>query len=101
LGLEPALAAEDVNAWFGSHHVLKNVNMSAKPRSVTALIGPSGSGKSTLIRCFNRMHEEVRGARLSGKVMFGGDDMYAPSTDPVDVRGGLGWCFSVPPRFRR
>ena len=98
-GLEPALAAEDVNAWFGSHHVLKNVNMSAKPRSVTALIGPSGSGKSTLIRCFNRMHEEIRGARLTGKVMFGGGDMYAPSFDPVEVRRRIGMVFQRPTPF--
>jgi phosphate transport system ATP-binding protein len=98
-GLEPALAAEDVNAWFGSHHVLKDVNMTAKPRSVTALIGPSGSGKSTLIRCFNRMHEEIRGAKLTGKVLFGGANMYAPSTDPVDVRRRIGMVFQRPTPF--
>jgi phosphate transport system ATP-binding protein len=94
-----ALAAESVNAWFGSHHVLKDISMSAKARSVTALIGPSGSGKSTLIRCFNRMHEEVRGARLTGKVLFGGTDVYAPSTDPVDVRRRIGMVFQRPTPF--
>jgi phosphate transport system ATP-binding protein len=94
-----ALEAEDLNAWFGERHVLKNLSMSAKARSVTALIGPSGSGKSTLIRCFNRMHEEVRGSRLTGKVQFGGSDLYAPSTDPVEVRRRIGMVFQRPTPF--
>ena len=59
-----------LNAWFGSLHALRDVNMVAEPQSVTAVIGPSGCGKSTFIRCLNRMHEEVRGARVSGKVLF-------------------------------
>ena len=94
-----AVEAKGLNAWFGSLHVIKDVNMSAKARSVTALIGPSGSGKSTLIRCFNRMHEEVRGARLTGEVLFGGTDVYAPGTDPVDVRRRIGMVFQRPTPF--
>ena len=94
-----ALTASGVNAWFGSLHVLKDISMTAKARSVTALIGPSGSGKSTLIRCLNRMHEEVRGARLTGKVLFNGTDMYAAGTDPVDVRRRIGMVFQRPTPF--
>ncbi len=94
-----AVEAEGLNAWFGSLHVIKNLTMSAKARSVTALIGPSGSGKSTLIRCFNRMHEEIRGAKLTGKVLFGGSDVYAPGTDPVDVRRRIGMVFQRPTPF--
>ncbi len=94
-----AVEAQDLNAWFGSLHVIKDLSMTAKARSVTAIIGPSGSGKSTLIRCFNRMHEEVRGARLTGKVLFGDSDMYAPGTDPVDVRRRIGMVFQRPTPF--
>jgi phosphate transport system ATP-binding protein len=94
-----ALEASGVNAWFGSNHVLKNVSLAAKKRSVTAIIGPSGCGKSTLIRCLNRMHEEVRGARLSGRVLFNGTDVYAPGTDPVDVRRRIGMVFQRPTPF--
>jgi phosphate transport system ATP-binding protein len=94
-----ALEASGVNAWFGSNHVLKNVSMAAKERSVTAIIGPSGCGKSTLIRCLNRMHEEVRGARLSGRVLFDGTDIYASGTDPVDVRRHIGMVFQRPTPF--
>jgi phosphate transport system ATP-binding protein len=94
-----ALETCGVNAWFGSLHVLKDISMTAKARSVTALIGPSGSGKSTLIRCLNRMHEEVRGARLTGQVLFDGADLYAVGTDPVDVRRRIGMVFQRPTPF--
>jgi phosphate transport system ATP-binding protein len=93
------LETSALNAWFGSLHVLKDISMTAKARSVTALIGPSGSGKSTLIRCLNRMHEEVRGAKLNGKVLFNGTDMYATGTDPVDVRRRIGMVFQRPTPF--
>jgi phosphate transport system ATP-binding protein len=94
-----AMEARGLNAWFGANHVLKNLTMTAKARSVTAIIGPSGCGKSTLIRCFNRMHEEIRGARLTGNVLFGDTDLYAPGTDPVDVRRRIGMVFQRPTPF--
>jgi phosphate transport system ATP-binding protein len=94
-----AVEARGLNAWFGSQHVLKDLSMTARARSVTALIGPSGSGKSTLVRCFNRMHEEIHGAKLSGTVLFGGSDLYAPGTDPVDVRRRIGMVFQRPTPF--
>jgi phosphate transport system ATP-binding protein len=93
------LVASGLNAWFGSLHVLKDINLSAQAQSVTALIGPSGSGKSTLIRCLNRMHEEVRGARVTGTVLFDGTDIYAPGTDPVEVRRRIGMVFQRPTPF--
>ena len=94
-----AIEAHGLNAWFGSHQVLRDLNMTARARAVTALIGPSGSGKSTLIRCFNRMHEEIRGAKLAGQVLFEGGDLYAQGTDPVDVRRRIGMVFQRPTPF--
>jgi phosphate transport system ATP-binding protein len=82
-----------LSAWFGPHKVLHGVNMVAEPQKVTAIIGPSGCGKSTLIRCLNRMHEEVRGARVEGKVLFDGTDIYAPDVDPVEIRRRIGMVF--------
>ncbi len=98
-GAAVALEASGLNAWFGSLHVLKDISMTARARAVTALIGPSGSGKSTLIRCLNRMHEEVRGAKLDGQVLFNGTDLYAPGTDSVDVRRRIGMVFQRPTPF--
>jgi phosphate transport system ATP-binding protein len=83
----------DLNAWFGPKQVLFDINMVAEPKAVTAIIGPSGCGKSTFIRCLNRMHEEVRGARVQGKVLFNGMDVYASDVDPVEVRRRIGMVF--------
>jgi phosphate transport system ATP-binding protein len=99
LGRMSAIETSGLNAWFGSNHVLKNVHMVAKERSVTAMIGPSGCGKSTLIRCLNRMHEEIRGAKTTGQVLFKGGDIYADDTDPVEIRRHIGMVFQRPTPF--
>ena len=82
-----------LDAWFGQKQVLRGVSVVAEPKTVTAIIGPSGCGKSTLVRCMNRMHEEVRGARVRGKVLFDGQDIYGPEVDPVEVRRRIGMVF--------
>jgi phosphate transport system ATP-binding protein len=88
-----------LDAWFGKAKVLKSIDVVAADRAVTAIIGPSGCGKSTLLRCMNRMHEEVRGARAEGEVLFGGQDVYAPDADPVEVRRQIGMVFQRPNPF--
>jgi phosphate transport system ATP-binding protein len=93
------LEATGLSAWFGPKQVLRDVNLVAEPQKVTAIIGPSGCGKSTLVRCLNRMHEEVRGARVHGKVLFDGTDIYAPDVDPVEVRRRIGMVFQRPNPF--
>lgn len=90
---------ENLNAWFGSKHVLKNINMKIKDRAVTAIMGPSGCGKTTLIRCINRMHELVPGARVSGKVFFNGVNIYDNGVDPVQIRRKIGMVFQKPNPF--
>jgi phosphate transport system ATP-binding protein len=89
----------ELNAWFGEKHVLKDINLSVKANSVTAIIGPSGCGKSTMIRCFNRMHELVPEARMSGNVLLDGEDIYARDVDPVLVRRRVGMVFQKPNPF--
>jgi phosphate transport system ATP-binding protein len=88
-----------VNAWFGSVHVLKGIDLTMAPKAVTAIIGPSGCGKSTFIRCLNRMHEVVPGSRVSGTVLVEGEDVYAPGVDPVQVRRRIGMVFQRPNPF--
>jgi phosphate transport system ATP-binding protein len=83
----------DLRVAFGSNEVLHGVSVSAATRSVTAVIGPSGCGKSTFLRALNRMHDEVRGARVTGKVLFDGMDIYDASVDPVLVRSRIGMVF--------
>jgi len=93
------LRSINLNAWFGSKHVLKDINMSVKANAVTAIIGPSGCGKSTLIRTFNRMHELVPTAKISGQVLLDGKDIYADDVDPVQIRRRVGMVFQKPNPF--
>jgi phosphate transport system ATP-binding protein len=93
------LSIEQLNAWFGKHHVVADFKMVAQAHCVTALIGPSGCGKSTLLRCVNRMHEIVPGARVEGRVMFGGQNVYDPDIDAGSVRSEIGMVFQRPNPF--
>jgi phosphate transport system ATP-binding protein len=93
------IQSEGLNAWFGAKQALKDINLSVKANSVTAIIGPSGCGKSTLIRCFNRMHELVPSARMSGKVLLDGKNIYDSDVDPVLIRRRVGMVFQKPNPF--
>jgi phosphate transport system ATP-binding protein len=90
---------ENLNAWFGKKQILKGINMKILENAVTAIIGPSGCGKTTLIRCLNRMHEIVPGARVSGRVLLDGEDIYRTDIDPVSVRRRIGMIFQKPNPF--
>ncbi|MGQ9596593.1 MAG: phosphate ABC transporter ATP-binding protein PstB [Thermoproteota archaeon] len=97
--MEVEIKVENLNAWFGSKQVLKNINMNVMEKTVTAIIGPSGCGKTTLIRCLNRMHEVVPGARVSGKVIFKDVNIYDDKVDPVQIRRKIGMVFQKPNPF--
>lgn len=93
------IQAKNLNAWFGNNHVLKEISMMIRGNVITAIIGPSGCGKSTLIRCFNRMHELVPGARVSGEVLLDGSNIYDRGVDPVLIRRRVGMVFQKPNPF--
>ena len=90
---------KDLNVYYGEFLAVQDVNMVIEPRSVTALIGPSGCGKSTFLRTLNRMHEVIPGARVQGKALMDGQDLYAPDVDPVTVRRLVGMVFQRPNPF--
>ncbi len=89
----------DLNIYYGDFLAVKGVNMAIEPRSVTALIGPSGCGKSTFLRTLNRMHEVIPGARVEGKAVMDGVDLYGRDVDPVEVRRQIGMVFQRPNPF--
>jgi phosphate transport system ATP-binding protein len=91
-----AFTVQNLNAWYGQNQALHDVSLTFEPFSVTALIGPSGCGKSTFVRCLNRLHEEVPGARVQGKVLVDGTDIYAPSIRAMAVRRHIGMVFQQP-----
>ena len=89
----------DLDIFYGDFMAVKGVNMAIEPRSVTALIGPSGCGKSTFLRTLNRMHEVIPGARVQGKAVMDGIDIYGKDVDPVEVRRQIGMVFQRPNPF--
>ncbi len=97
--IAPAVQVEGLRAFYGESMQLKGIDIEFRANEVTAIIGPSGCGKSTLIRCINRMHEEIPGARAEGRVLLEGADVYDPSVDVVAVRRAIGMVFQKPNPF--
>jgi phosphate transport system ATP-binding protein len=88
-----------LRSFYGSNEAVKGVSVAFASGEATAIIGPSGCGKSTLVRCVNRMHEEVDGARVEGEVLLDGVDLYDPRIDVVAVRRTIGMVFQKPNPF--
>ncbi len=98
-GGDYVMEIKDLNAYYGDVLAIKNINLSMRRNSITAVIGPSGCGKSTLVRCLNRMHELVPGGRIEGSILFNGEDINAPAVDPVELRSTIGMVFQKPNPF--
>jgi phosphate transport system ATP-binding protein len=93
------ISLRGLNAFYGDVHAVKDVNLDYAANRVTAMIGPSGCGKSTLVRCINRMHEEIPGARATGEVNLDDLDLYGHDVDVVSVRRAVGMVFQKPNPF--
>jgi phosphate transport system ATP-binding protein len=92
---------ENLSAYYGSFKAITDVSMDVQANKVTALIGPSGCGKSTYIRCLNRMHELIPGARAEGHVTLEKKNIYAKDVDPVNIRRRIGMVFQKPNPFSK
>jgi len=93
------LQVKKLNAWFGDHHVVKDISIDYISNTISAIIGPSGCGKSTFIRCLNRIHEEVPFAKVSGEVIMQGKNIYDKNVDVVNIRKNIGMVFQKPTPF--
>jgi phosphate transport system ATP-binding protein len=93
------VVVKGLHAYYGHLHSIKGIDLECRANEVTAIIGPSGSGKSTVVRCINRMHEEIPGARAEGRVMLDDLDVYAPGVDITAVRRLIGMVFQKPNPF--
>jgi phosphate transport system ATP-binding protein len=98
-GAGHAIQVRDLNAYYGDFHSIRGINIDFPPNQVTALIGPSGSGKSTVVRCINRMHEEIPGARATGSIKLDELDVYDPGVDVTAVRRMIGMVLQKPNPF--
>ena len=96
---EAIFGLEEVQVSYGAKPAVRGVSFDIGKNEITALIGPSGCGKSTLIRCLNRMNDLIAGARVEGKVIYHGQDLYGPEVDAVEVRKRIGMVFQKPNPF--
>ncbi|MDE1873451.1 MAG: ATP-binding cassette domain-containing protein, partial [Thaumarchaeota archaeon] len=93
------LIAENIVASYNGIEAVKKVNMKFRDRAVTALIGPSGCGKTTFLRCLNRMHELTKSAKVTGRVLLDGQDLYSNREDAIIHRRKIGMVFQKPNPF--
>lgn len=96
---QAVFAIQDLDFYYGQARALSNINLEIQPRQVTALIGPSGCGKSTFLRCLNRMNDTIAGARVDGRILLNGQDIYADDMDVVKLRQRVGMVFQKPNPF--
>jgi phosphate transport system ATP-binding protein len=98
-GREKVFSVSDLSVSYSGAVALQEVHLDVYRNTVTAFIGPSGCGKSTFIRCFNRMNDLVPGAKVSGDVLYHGQDLYGSDVDPVEIRRRIGMVFQKPNPF--
>ena len=87
------VVVDDLSVYYGETTALDHVTIRIPAKQVTAFIGPSGCGKSTFLRTLNRMNDIVPGVRVTGTVRIDGQDIFAPETDPVELRRRVGMVF--------
>ncbi len=96
---EPRLVTEGITVHYGNVVGVRDVSLTFRDKTVTALIGPSGCGKTTFLRSLNRMHDLTRGVKVSGRAVLDGTDIYANGVDPVTIRRRIGMVFQKPTPF--
>ena len=96
---EPMFEISDLAVYYGSFRAVRDVNIAIRRNEITAFIGPSGCGKTTVLRCLNRMNDLVPSARVEGKVIYQGVDLYGGDVSPTEVRRHVGMVFQKPNPF--
>lgn len=93
------MTVRDLCLWYGKAQALKHINMEIPEKSITALIGPSGCGKSTFLKTLNRMNDLVSSVKITGEVMYNGENIYGNSVDVNELRKNIGMVFQKPNPF--
>lgn len=96
---DPVLRIENFNLFYGRKQALHGITMPIAKGKVTALIGPSGCGKSTLLRSVNRMNDLIDSVRIEGDMILGGESIFAPGVDVIQLRKRMGMVFQKPNPF--
>jgi len=85
---EPIITIKNMNKWYGTFHVLRDINLEVTEQERIVICGPSGSGKSTLIRCINRLEEHQ-----AGDIVVDGITLTDNLTDIEGIRREVGMVF--------
>ncbi len=96
---DTCIEVENLNMFYGEKQALFNINMEIPKKKVTAYIGPSGCGKSTLLRSINRMNDLVDSAKIEGKILLNGENIYDKAVNVADLRRRVGMVFQKPNPF--
>ena len=88
-----------MNLWYSQMQALKDININIEEKNITALIGPSGCGKSTFLRTLNRMNDLIAGVRITGDILYEGEDIFSPKVDVNGLRRDIGMVFQKPNPF--
>ncbi|MGH2725205.1 MAG: phosphate ABC transporter ATP-binding protein PstB [Actinomycetota bacterium] len=99
VGQSVVFDVSDLSVFYGDFRAVRDVTVPIRRNEITALIGPSGCGKTTILRCFNRMNDLIDGARVEGRILYHGIDLYDPRVDAVEVRRRVGMVFQKPNPF--
>jgi phosphate transport system ATP-binding protein len=95
----PKMLTEELSFYYGGFQALDAISLTVWEHQITAIIGPSGCGKSTFLRTMNRLQDMIPGARIAGRVLLDGEDIYAAEVDPASVRTRVGMVFQRPNPF--
>ena len=93
------IEVDDLSVYYGQFRAVREVTLDVRRGEITAFIGPSGCGKTTVLRCLNRLNDLIPGARVEGSVRYRGQDLYASSVSPSEVRRHIGMVFQKPNPF--
>lgn len=97
--MNPIITVKNLCLWYGKSQALKNICMEIPERSITALIGPSGCGKSTFLKTLNRMNDRIADVKITGEVLWNGQNIYDSSVDVNELRKNIGMVFQKPNPF--
>ena len=84
---------QQLSLFYGASQALKNISIGIREKVITSFIGPSGCGKSTFLRCFNRMNDLIDNVRIDGKITIGGENIFSPEVDVIELRKQIGMVF--------
>ena len=99
--MKTKIDVQNLNLWYGTNHALHGIDIELYKNKITALIGPSGCGKSTFLRCINRMNDLVSSAKIEGKIVIDGKNIYDKDVDEVSVRKKNWYGFSTTQSFSK